>query len=57
MSATMTSSAGAAGVDRDTFQLGGMIVRFRRDAAGKVVALAYSNPVVRSIVFTRTDHR
>jgi CubicO group peptidase (beta-lactamase class C family) len=48
-------------VDRDTFQLGGMILRFRRDNAGKVVALDYSNPVVRNIEFTplsdRTSHR
>jgi hypothetical protein len=40
-------------VDRDTFQLAGMIVRFRRDTAGKIVGLAYSNPVVRNIEFTR----
>jgi CubicO group peptidase (beta-lactamase class C family) len=40
-------------VDRDTFQLGGMIVRFRRDNAGNAVALDYSNPVVRNINFTR----
>ena len=40
-------------VDRDTFQWGRMIVRFRRDNAGKVVALDYSNPVVRNIRFTR----
>ena len=44
-------------VDRDTFQLGGVIVRFRRDPAGKVVALEYSNPVVRNIEFTRVDDR
>jgi CubicO group peptidase (beta-lactamase class C family) len=40
-------------VDRDTFQLGGMILRFRRDKDGKVVAFDYSNPVVRNIEFTR----
>lgn len=40
-------------VDRDTFQLGGMILRFQRDQAGKVTGLAYSNPVVRNIAFTR----
>jgi CubicO group peptidase (beta-lactamase class C family) len=44
-------------VARDTFQLGGVILRFRRDKAGKVVALDYSNPVVRNIKFTRlNDH-
>ena len=40
-------------VDRDTFQLGGMILRFRRDPASNVVGLDYSNPVVRNIKFTR----
>jgi CubicO group peptidase (beta-lactamase class C family) len=40
-------------VDRDTFQLGGMILRFRRDQAGSVVALDYSNPLVRNIAFVR----
>jgi CubicO group peptidase (beta-lactamase class C family) len=44
-------------VDRDTFQLGGVILRFRRDKAGKVVALDYSNPVVRNINFTRLTDR
>ncbi|HYT65952.1 MAG TPA: hypothetical protein VEL51_06015 [Vicinamibacterales bacterium] len=29
------------------------ILRFHRDKAGKVVALDYSNPVVRNITFTR----
>ena len=40
-------------VDRDTFQLGRMIVRFRRDQGGNVVGFDYSNPVVRNITFTR----
>jgi hypothetical protein len=40
-------------VDRDTFQLAGVIVRFRRDKAGQIVAIDYSNPVVRNIKFTR----
>jgi CubicO group peptidase (beta-lactamase class C family) len=44
-------------VDRDTFQLGRVILRFRRDKAGKVVALDYSNPVVRNIKFTRLSDR
>jgi hypothetical protein len=30
-----------------------MMVRFQRDSAGKTVALDYSNPVVRSVRFTR----
>ena len=40
-------------VDRDTFQMGGMFVRFRRDKAGSVVGLDYSNPVVRNVGFIR----
>lgn len=40
-------------VDNDTFQLGGVVLRFLRDKAGKVMALNYSNPVVRNIKFTR----
>ena len=44
-------------VDRDTFQLAGVFVRFRRDPAGKVVALDYSNPLIRRIEFVRVnDH-
>ena len=42
-------------VDRDTFQRGGMTVRFHRDATGKVVALDWSNPVNRNIRFTRLN--
>jgi CubicO group peptidase (beta-lactamase class C family) len=44
-------------VDRDTFQLAGVILRFRRDKAGKVMAVDYSNPVVRNIKFTRLSDR
>jgi hypothetical protein len=40
-------------VDRDTFQLSRMTVRFQRDKAGKVVALDYSNPLIRNVRFTR----
>ena len=40
-------------VDRDTFQRGMITMRFRRDKAGKIVALDFSNPVLRSIKFTR----
>ena len=42
-------------VDRDTFQFRGMIVRFRRDNAGRLVGFDYSNPVVRNITFTRVS--
>ena len=44
-------------VDRDTFQLAGVILRFRRDKAGKVLAVDYSNPVVRNIKFMRVNDR
>lgn len=40
-------------VDRDTFQLAGMFMRFVRDKSGKVIALDYRNPVVSDIKFTR----
>ncbi|HEX2061272.1 MAG TPA: hypothetical protein VHK90_11065, partial [Thermoanaerobaculia bacterium] len=39
--------------DPDTFQRGAMLVRFVRDKDGKVVALDYSNPLLRNIRFTR----
>jgi len=44
-------------VARDTFQLGGVMLRFRRDKAGKVSALDYSNPIIRNIKFTRLSDR
>lgn len=40
-------------IDPDTFQLGGVTLRFLRDKTGKVVALDYSNPVIRKVRFTR----
>jgi hypothetical protein len=42
-------------VDRDAFQLGGMIVRFQRDASGAVVGFDYGNPVVRKVRFVRAS--
>ena len=42
-------------VDRDTFQLAGVILRFTRDAAGKVVGITYSNPVVRNVAYVRVS--
>lgn len=50
-------SSELAPVDRDTFQRGRMTVRFLRDEAGKVVALDFSNPVLRKINFTRVSDR
>jgi CubicO group peptidase (beta-lactamase class C family) len=44
-------------VDTDTFQRGMQTVRFRRDQAGKVIALEFTNPVLRSITFTRVSDR
>lgn len=42
-------------VDPDTYQSGNITMRFRRDAAGKVVGLDFSNPVFRNVKFTRTS--
>ena len=44
-------------VDRDTFQISRVTVRFHRDKSGKVVALDYSNPLIRSVKFTRLNER
>jgi hypothetical protein len=44
-------------VERDTYMLRMMIVRFRRDANGRVTGFDYGNPVVRSIAFTRLGDR
>src|SRR5215510_12771874 len=44
-------------VDRDTFQISRMFMRFVRDKSGKVVALDYSNPVIRNVKFTRLSDR
>lgn len=40
-------------VDPDTFQRGLIMMRFRRDSAGKVVGLDFSNPVFRNVTYTR----
>lgn len=37
----------------DTYMMRMMIVRFRRDAAGKVTGFVYSNPVAQGLEFTR----
>ncbi len=44
-------------VERDTWMRSLMIVRLRRDAAGKVVGFDYGNPLVRGIAFTRLGDR
>jgi CubicO group peptidase (beta-lactamase class C family) len=40
-------------VARDTFQIARVTVRFHRDKSGKLVALDYSNPLIRNAKFTR----
>ena len=40
-------------VDKDTFMVGMMTVRFLRDKDGKITGYLYSNPVVRNIKFSR----
>src|SRR5690606_5072421 len=42
-------------VEPDTFQVAMTIIRFRRDAAGKVTGLEYTNPVLRNVKFVRVD--
>jgi hypothetical protein len=44
-------------VERDTYMLRMMIVRFQRDASGKVTGFVYGNPVVSNLVFTRLGDR
>ena len=44
-------------VERDTYMFRMMIVRFRRDAGGKVVGFVYDNPLVKGIQFTRIGDR
>ena len=40
-------------VARDIFQIGGSLIRFTRDKAGKIVGLEYSNPLLRNAKFSR----
>ena len=44
-------------VARDTYMRNMAIVRFRRDAGGKITGFDYGNPVVRNIRFTRLGDR
>jgi hypothetical protein len=44
-------------VERDAYMLRMMIVRFRRDASGRVTGFDYGNPVVKNIAFTRLGDR
>jgi CubicO group peptidase (beta-lactamase class C family) len=40
-------------VERDTFQVGPLTLRFQRDKTGKVVGLDFSNPLLTKVRFTR----
>ena len=42
---------------RDTFQVGNATLQLQRDKAGKVIAVDYSNPVLRNVRLTRLDER
>jgi CubicO group peptidase (beta-lactamase class C family) len=44
-------------VDRDTFMISQMVVRFVRDKGGKVIGYDYSNPLLRNIRYTRLSDR
>ena len=44
-------------VERDTYMIRMMIVRFKRDASGKVTGFVYDNPVVKGIQFARLGDR
>jgi hypothetical protein len=46
-----------ARVSRDVFRCGSMIARFERNEAGEVVAFSYSDPLLRSLQFTRPGDR
>lgn len=46
-----------APVERDTYMMRMMIVRFQRGANGQVTGFTYGNPVVNGIVFTRLGER
>ena len=44
-------------VERDVYMFRGMILRFKRDANGKVTGFTYENPVAKGIQFTRAGDR
>lgn len=39
----------------DVFRQGSMIAQFHRNAAGEVIGFSYSDPLLRSLRFTRRD--
>lgn len=54
---TPEKSLDLAPVDRDAFMYRMMIVRFQRDADGRVTGFTYGNPVVHGIAFARLGPR
>jgi CubicO group peptidase (beta-lactamase class C family) len=42
-------------VERDTFQLGPLTLRFQRDKSGKVIGLDFSNPILTRVRFTQVS--
>jgi CubicO group peptidase (beta-lactamase class C family) len=44
-------------VDRDTFMISQMVVRFLRDKGGKITGFDYSNPLLRNVRYTRLSDR
>jgi hypothetical protein len=49
----MAKGFGFEPLDRDTFAFANITLRFERDAAGKVVAIRYTNPLLRSVRLSR----
>jgi hypothetical protein len=54
---TPEQSTAFTAVAPDTYMFRMMIVRFRRDAGGKVAGFVYSNPVAKGVQFTRVGDR
>ncbi|MDQ3277871.1 MAG: serine hydrolase, partial [Bacteroidota bacterium] len=54
---TPSRSAELKPIDTDTFQVARMLLRFRRDKAGKVVGFYYNNPMIRNVQFTRLNEQ
>ena len=44
-------------VERDVFQVGQILLRFRRDNAGKITGLELTNPLLRNVKFSRSAER
>ena len=57
LEASRERSTELAPVERDTYMLRMVIVRFRRNASGKITGFDYSNPLVKNLAFTRLGDR